>query len=185
MIIIGITGTIGAGKGTIVDYLIKKMNFVHYSVRGFLIKEIQKRGLEVNRDSMVLVANDLRKKFNPAYIVEKLYEEAFQNSQNAIIESIRTPGEIEMLRTKNNFYLLAIDADANLRYNRIFQRQSETDNISFETFTDNEKREMNSNDPTKQNLSVCIQKADFIIYNNGTLENLHNQIDNVFNKINP
>jgi len=183
MIIIGITGTIGAGKGTIVEYLINKMNFVHYSVRGYLIKEIKKRNMDVNRDSMVLVANDLRKKHNPAYIIENLYIEALQNGQNAIIESIRTPGEIELLRTKTNFYLLAIDADPILRYNRIFQRQSETDNISFETFTDNEIREMNSNDPTKQNLSVCIQKADFILYNNSTLEALYKQIDDVFNKI--
>ena len=35
MIIIGITGTIGAGKGTIVELLIKK-GFKHYSVRDFL-----------------------------------------------------------------------------------------------------------------------------------------------------
>ena len=33
MIIIGITGTLGAGKGTIVDYLVKQKGFVHYSVR--------------------------------------------------------------------------------------------------------------------------------------------------------
>ena len=62
MIIIGITGTIGAGKGTIVEYLTDKKGFTHYSVRSFLIDEIKKRGFEVNRDSMVLVANDLRKK---------------------------------------------------------------------------------------------------------------------------
>ena len=38
MKIIGITGTIGAGKGTIVDYLVKQKNFKHYSVRNFLIE---------------------------------------------------------------------------------------------------------------------------------------------------
>ena len=36
MITIGITGTLGAGKGTIVDYLIEKRGFVHYSVRAFI-----------------------------------------------------------------------------------------------------------------------------------------------------
>jgi len=184
MIIIGITGTLGAGKGTIVDYLIKKMNFVHYSVRGYLIKEIIKQGLEVNRDSMVSVANELRKKHNPAFIIEELYKEAYDKGQNAIIESIRTPGEIDLLRTKSNFYLLAVDAEVHVRYGRIYQRQSETDNISFDTFADNEKREMNSNDPTKQNLSACIRNADFVIANNGTVEELYKQIDEIFFKIN-
>ncbi|MBR5146904.1 MAG: AAA family ATPase, partial [Bacteroidales bacterium] len=47
MNIIGITGTIGAGKGTIVDYLVKEKGYVHYSVREFLAEEVKKRGLEV------------------------------------------------------------------------------------------------------------------------------------------
>ena len=32
MIIIGITGTLGAGKGTIVEYLIKNKNFFHFNI---------------------------------------------------------------------------------------------------------------------------------------------------------
>lgn len=43
MLIIGITGTIGAGKGTVSDYLVNKKGFKHFSVREFLIKEINKR----------------------------------------------------------------------------------------------------------------------------------------------
>ena len=45
MITIGITGTLGAGKGTIVDYLVKNRGFVHYSVRAFITEEIKRRGL--------------------------------------------------------------------------------------------------------------------------------------------
>ncbi|MDR0438308.1 MAG: AAA family ATPase, partial [Bacteroidales bacterium] len=51
--IIGITGTIGAGKGTIVDYLVSQKGFLHFSVRDFLSEEIERRGLPVNRDTMV------------------------------------------------------------------------------------------------------------------------------------
>ena len=40
MLIIGITGTLGAGKGTVVEYLVEKKGFDHYSVRAFLLKEI-------------------------------------------------------------------------------------------------------------------------------------------------
>ena len=52
MIIIGITGTLGAGKGTIVDYLVKNKGYHHYSVRAYLTEEIKRRNLPVNRDSM-------------------------------------------------------------------------------------------------------------------------------------
>ncbi|MDD3877440.1 MAG: AAA family ATPase [Bacteroidales bacterium] len=183
MIIIGITGTIGAGKGTVVEYLIQKKNFRHYSVRTFLIDIIRQRGMEVNRDSMVEIANELRLKFGPAYIVEQLYLKAFKEGDHTIIESIRTPGEIDLLQTKQNFYLLAVDADSKIRYERIVNRNSETDQISFDTFIENEKREMHTDDPNKQNLSKCIERADFIIQNNHGFNELYMQIERFFSKI--
>lgn len=182
MIIIGITGTIGAGKGTIVDYLIEKRNFSHYSVRAYLINIINKKGLPVNRDSMVKIANGLRKEHSPSYIVEELFKEALENRENCVIESIRTPGEVISLKDKGNFILLAVDADPKIRYERIVQRASETDHISFETFLENEKREMTSDDPNKQNLSKCIEMADFVLNNDGTIEELINITENLLKK---
>jgi dephospho-CoA kinase len=183
MLIIGITGTLGAGKGTIVDYLLKEKGFLHFSVRTYIAEEITMRGMAVNRDSMVLVANDLRKNNSPSYITDCLYEKALITGKNSIIESIRTPGEVYSLREKGRFYLLAIDADTKIRYNRISIRKSETDNISFETFIENEKREMDSNDPNAQNIKKCMDLADFKLWNNGTIEQLNRQVEAVLNEI--
>ena len=74
--IIGITGTLGAGKGTVVDYLVQTHGFKHYSARAFITEEIKKRGLPIDRDSMVLVANDLRTKHTSSFILEELYNQA-------------------------------------------------------------------------------------------------------------
>lgn len=183
MLIIGITGTLGAGKGTIVDYLIKTKGFTHYSVRAFLIREIEKRGMTVDRDSMVLVANDLRAKHSPAYIAEQLFEEAKTSGENCVIESIRTPGEVEALKRKGNFYLFAVDASPELRYRRIQSRQSETDHISYETFIGNEQREMQSTDPNKQNIGKCITMADFVFENNGDINELNTKVEKILHGI--
>jgi len=183
MVIIGITGTLGAGKGTIVDYLVGERGFRHYSVRAFLVKEIERRGMPVNRDSMTSVANELRARFSPSYVTDCLYEEALKGQQSCVIESIRTPGEIVSLRQKGRFHLFAVDADAQLRYDRIILRRSETDAVSLETFLSNEAREMNSDDPNKQNLSACIAQADFLFLNNGSVAELHDQIAQALNTI--
>ena len=156
MIIIGITGTLGAGKGTIVEYLVTQKGFEHYSVRAYLLEEIRKRGLPENRDSMYNLANELRSIHGPSYVTDQLYKMAALSGRNCVIESIRTPGEILSLRQKSRFFLLAVDADPAIRYDRITIRQSETDRVYRETFLENESRESASDDPNKQNLKECI-----------------------------
>lgn len=183
MIIIGITGTLGAGKGTIVDYLVEKHRFEHFSVRGFLIKRIIERRMDVNRDSMVIVANDLRAQNSPSYITDRLFEEALETGKNCVIESIRTPGEVTSLRRQKGFFLLAVDANPRLRYERIVLRNSETDSVSFETFKENEAREMHSDDPNKQNLRRCIEMADFVLNNDGNMNELQQQVEDVLKKL--
>ncbi len=182
MVIVGITGTLGAGKGTVVDYLVKKKDFIHFSVRGYLSGVLERRGMPVNRDTLTAVANELRAKHGPAHIIEQLYEQASENGQACVIESIRSPGEIASLRAKQGFVLLAVDADARIRYNRIRKRNSETDNVSFTTFLQNEEREMHSDDPSKQNLAECIRQADHLINNGGNREDLGVQIECFYRK---
>lgn len=183
MNIIGITGTLGAGKGTIVDYLVERYGYEHYSVRKFLIDEARRRNMAVNRDTFVTVANDLRNSHSPSFIVDELYRQAEQAGKNAIIESIRTPGEVLSLKKNGHFTLFAIDADPEIRYQRIVGRNSETDHISYETFLENEQREMSSSNPNHQNIGKCMEMADYVFQNNGDFNDLYTQLDPVLFKL--
>lgn len=181
--IIGITGTLGSGKGTVVDYLVKEKGFNHYSMSGFLKEEMRKQGLEISLPQIIKFANDLRVEHGPAYVAECLYEIAKFSGGNSIIESLRTLGEIEALRQKDNFYLLAVDADIHRRYERIAARGSDLDRVSFDEFSAAEKEQMTSDDPNKQNLAACIAEADFRLTNNGTIEDLHVQLEEILSEI--
>lgn len=173
--ILGITGTLGAGKGTVVEYL-KQKGFTHYSVRDFLSTELQKRGMEKNRDTMLAVANELRATHGPGHIAEQLVALAQSGGGNAVIESIRSIGEAEYLK-QNGALLWAVDAPLELRYERIQKRASETDKVSFEKFKQDEAAEFANTDPAKPNLKALIEKADAVFINKGSQNDLFEQVE--------
>jgi dephospho-CoA kinase len=132
---------------------------------------------------MTVLANRLRSAYGPSYIIDQLYERANHDGHNCVIESIRTPGEIQSLRRKPDFYLFAVDATARKRYNRIKKRGSETDTVSFKEFVTAEEIEMSSDDPHKQNLARCIDMADYRFDNNGSIEQLLKEVKKVMTSI--
>jgi len=181
-LVMGITGTNGAGKGTVVDYLIKKKGFKHFSASGLITEELIKKNRPVNRDNMILMGNELRAKNGANYLARELLRRASKENANSIIESIRTPGEVEELK-KNNGILIAVEANQRLRYERNLKRGSTKDKVSFEEFVAQEKQEMVSDDPNKQNLSACKKAADYVIENKGTIDELNQKVEELLIKI--
>ncbi len=182
MYIIGITGTIGAGKGAVVEYLIQR-GFTHFSARELILDEVRRRGFKISRENTTNVANDLRTIHGPSYIIETLFYKAEESGKNCIIESIRAIGELEFLRTQKNFKLFAVDADPELRHKRVLERRSELDRVSLEQFLAEEKREMFSTNPNEGSIIDCIKRADYVFENNGTKEELYKKVEEILKKV--
>jgi len=181
--IIGITGTDGAGKGAVVDYLVKEKGFAHYSARALLIEEIERQGIQNNRSNMRIVANELRAKYGNDYVVHHYLERAKKTGdKKIIIESLRAVDEATLLK-KSGGILLAVDADQEIRFERVQKRRSESDKVSFEEFAKHEALEMNDPDPHGMQKERVMQMADYTIMNNGTLDDVYVQIESILKKI--
>lgn len=177
--LIGITGTDGAGKGIVVKYLVEQKGFSHYSSRSFILKYIEKEGLPTTRNQMRLTANELRKKYGNAFVVQQAYEKAKENNEkNIVIESLRAVAEGEYLKEKEGI-LLAVDADQGLRYERVKQRRSESDNVSFDEFISHEKLEINDPNPHGMQKAKVMEMADYTIFNNGSIEELYLKLEEI------
>lgn len=179
--LIGITGTNGAGKGAVVEYLVSSKGYSHYSARTVILDTLRQAHLAATKENMRTVANNLRKEHGASYIIEQLYAMA-QTDTNAVIESVRTIGEAEFLK-KNNAKIIAVDADKKTRYERVANKGVQIDHMSFEDFERIENREMASSDPWDMNVFGVIQLADAKIMNDGSIEDLHTHVDQVLSSL--
>lgn len=177
--IVGLTGSYGAGKGAVVEYLVTQKGFTHYSASGFITEEIKRRGMPINRDSMIAVSNELRAAYGAAYIIESLYTRAAEVGGDAVIEALRAVAEVRKIKELHGV-VIGVDAESEIRYARARARGSEKDNVSYEKWLSQEQQETNPDDPTKQNLPGALKEADYVILNNGLLEELHHNIEKVF-----
>lgn len=181
---LGFTGPNASGKGEAIKYLVEKHKFVSYSLSDILRSELKVRGLEINRDNLISIGNELRQKYGPG-VLAKLIIEKIKNMPQAVIDSIRNPSEIEELRKNlRDFKLIGINADIKIRYERAKKRGREGEKeISFEEFVAKEEKE-NSNSQTSQQLLKCFEMADIKIDNSGTIEELYNKIEKILNDLN-
>jgi len=170
--IIGLTGTNGAGKGEAASFFEKK-GYLYFSLSDIIREKLREKGKKITRNNLIKTGNNLREKYGPDILARLVMKNVKGNS---IIDSIRNPKEIEYLKRQKNFTLLAIDAPVELRYERVKNRGREESASTLQEFIRKEAEEMASNENGQQ-LHNCMKTADYIISNNGSLDDFHKKLE--------
>jgi dCMP deaminase len=173
--IIGLTGPNAAGKTEVGQYL-KARGFDYHSLSDAIREEAAKRGREITREVLIEAGNELRARFGPGVLAERILHR-LEPDRNYVVDSIRNPAEVEVLRRRKDFTLLAVQADRKIRFERSRARGREGAAQTLEQFALEEERELESKDPASQQLVATQRLADLTLYNNGSLEELHRQLD--------
>src|SRR6266542_5475518 len=180
--IIGLTGPNAAGKTEVGHYL-KARGFEYYSLSDAIREEAAKRSREITREVLIEAGNELRARFGPGVLAERILQR-LEPDRNYVVDSIRNPAEVEVLRRRKDFTLLAVLADRTIRFERSRARGREGAAAqTLEQFALEEERELQSKDPASQQLVATQQLADVTLYNNGSLEELHVQLDTLLPRL--
>jgi dephospho-CoA kinase len=173
-LIIGLTGPNAAGKGEVAAALLR-LGFGYHSLSDVVRQEARRRGLTPTRENLIRVGNDLRRRLGPGVLARRV---ARHLRGRDIVDSIRNPSEVEVLRGKRGFVLLGVDAPRRLRYRRSLRRGRPGDATSFREFVDKERRE-NSRRGSAQQLRHTLALADLKLINDSSLRTLENRVRRV------
>ncbi len=179
--ILGVSGPYASGKGEVVEYL-KARSFAAFSLSDVIRFELEAQGLEETRERMIETGNAIRAAEGPGALARRLLHR-IDASQNFVIDSIRHPAEVEALRSLGSgFQLIWVDAPSELRFERMQSRGRSGDPENLERLHELEGRELESDDPSGQQLLAVRALADEVLLNDGDLGALHEKLKALLRK---
>ncbi|NOZ80882.1 MAG: AAA family ATPase [DPANN group archaeon] len=173
--IVGLTGPNAAGKGEAAAFF-RKRGFTYLSLSDIIREEATRRGIEHSRTNLILIGNELRHTSGFGVLASRTNEKIRELPGDVVVDSIRSPYEVEELRKNEHFFLLGIDAPVDLRFQRARLRGRIENALSLEEFRMMEAKE-NTQTKGNQQLSATFALADRVIMNDGSLEDFHRKLD--------
>lgn len=175
-IIIGIAGESGSGKDTATRYLAEKYGASHHKFSAMLRDILDRLNVEQNRKNIDLISTTLRHAFGEDIMSRVICHDVESDTHELIVmDGVRRESDLMCVRSLPGFVLWFVDTSLETRYNRITSRRENADDHTktFEEFVEESKSE------PQQRIQDLKGIADFVIDNNGTLEQLQGQIDDI------
>jgi len=173
-LILGLTGPNASGKGEIAEHL-RRRGFAVHSLSDIVREEAAARGLPPERENLIRVGNLLREAGGAGVLAERILPRL---GTRDVVDSIRNPAEVQVLRRLPHFMLLGVQASWSLRFQRSRARARPGDPETEEGFRLREAQE-NTSDPRAQQLQATFEMADRIVLNEGNLDELRLTLDNL------
>ena len=180
-IVLGFVGLPCAGKGTAIDYLVKKHHFFYSSTSDEIREELKKRNIEITRENLQNLSGQLKGENGPDFWARKAWKKVVTSgSEKAVVDSIRAVPEVAFLKKQKNFYLIAVNASPEVRFQRMRGRNREGDPQVWEDFVKMEEKDKTGGG---RNIDACLQMADFTVENNGTIDVIGEQLEDILSKV--
>ena len=169
---VGLTGPNASGKGEVASHL-RALGFEVYSLSDIVREEAARRGLPPEREHLIRIGNLLRREGGAGMLASRLLPRL---GERAVVDSVRNPAEVAVLRGLPHFVLLGLRASVEHRFQRSRGRGRPGDPTTLGEFRDRERQE-NSDDPAAQQLEATFRLADHVIDNTGDLAELRRAVD--------
>jgi len=182
--VFGLVGPIASGKGTVAGFL-KERGYSVYSLSDRIREEITKRGLEITRDTLNEVSNELRGTLGSDILAKRTSELIEKDNPDlVVVDAIRNPAEVSYIKNTFGAKIIGVVADQQRRFDFFKNRGTNKAGVStWEEFKDLDDRELSQAGSYRQQVKACLELADTIIENNGTIADLKLKVEEVIGKL--
>ncbi len=166
-LLLGLVGLQGCGKGTLADLLTQQYGAGYFRFSAVISDILTRLAIEKNRDNYTKASIALRQAFGEDVFSYAVETAALQAKQDiVVIDGIRRPEDVVALEPLPHFHLISIEADAQLRFERMKARGEKATEASmtWEKFLADEQL------PTEVTIPFVMERAKFRLANNGTRE---------------
>jgi dephospho-CoA kinase len=140
-IVLGFVGKLASGKAVCQQYISEKHDAGSAKFSTSLRDILNRLYLPISRKNLQNLSLDLRNRFGGDILARVIAEDVKNDSQEiVIIDGVRRLDDISSLKDLPNFYLISIDADPEIRYERM-KKRNENEGDSDKTFADFEEDE--------------------------------------------
>ncbi len=172
--LVGLTGRNASGKSTLVAWFSGK-GLRSVSCSDSIRTWLSDKGVDPTREALIEGGRELRRNGGPGVLAEMLLE--ILDGDDAVVDSIRTPAEVEALMSRGDFVLIEVRADGDARWDRMVERGRAGDPVEKATFLMQEAAEAKAEDEAGQALDATASMADIVVSNDGTMEDLEAQLE--------
>lgn len=175
---IGLTGCMGTGKGEIVKML-ENRGFTPLSLSDMVRREATRRKLSHTREHLQDVGNDLRRKEGAGVLGRRVRETIEREPEKRwVIDGIRNPAEVADLRVLSGFQMIGVTAQPETIIRRLRRRKREGGALTRKQILERLEREKGKGEPPEgQQVTKCLDLADCLMVNEGTLRQLQAKLD--------
>lgn len=178
-IVVGFTGEIAAGKGVGTNLLVTELGFRYFSLSDRVREAATRRGLTApTREALQDIGDEYRRTFGGGVWAKETTAEAFvADIQKVVIDGIRNPAEIELLRRHPCFFLVGVTAPREERFSRMLARGKSSDPKTWEDFLVMDARDKGvGQDSLGQQVEKCLAMAHTTIHNDGSVESYRKKL---------
>ncbi|NJE11386.1 AAA family ATPase [Thermococcus sp. MAR1] len=187
--IVGVVGKIAAGKTTVAKFFEEKsfcrvscsdplIDLLTHNVSEYSwIPELPEKA-EPTRDKLIEFGKRLKETYGEDILI-RLAVDKMRHCEKVVIDGVRSEGEIKAVKRLGG-KVIYVEARPEIRFERLMRRKASKDK-SIKSFAD--FKEMDDAEERLYKTSELKGLADYVIVNEGTLEELREKVEGIIGEI--